>query len=606
MSTAIVKQSIIFMANLEESLTETELYEFFKGHPVGYIKIVKDHNTKKNCGYGFVGFKNASTAEKVLAELNYQKVKGRTIRLQWYNRDTSGARNNLNCNVFVKNLSDDVTALLFHAYFSQFGNVVSTNLSEDEFGEHYNYGFVLYESEEEANVAISKAHGVEWLGKKIFAQKIEKNRTKKEPTYTNVFVSSIPKDLSEETILAKFAKYGEITSSVIRTPSQESLNKLPEEKRKEIETKKYAFINFANPESAKKVIDEVSYHKQNNSEYNARLEEIASHMGSLEINERDKYRAASKFIEYYPQKSVADLFLNGEKTDLSILFKNRFDEDKKDFGERIMQLDKEDKLICNQALRKKERIRAMKRLTKIIKARIKKRYALCNLYVKDFPQEMTDQDLFEMFKKFGEIRSFKTVKHEPQPNNLGIQREPEKRYGFVCYFEPEAAAKCKAALQPTSKANVKDAIYVSFAEKKEDRELKKKIEEKRKLEAKQHQLALMNQYGGLPQLQMPNLRQFPPNMQGYGTQMINPYAQQQVDFNSMNEDTKREFLGENFYERLMNIEHFAPYEPLFGKITGVFLDLTDDDILRRLLFDPNFFMLQVQETISLLTNQQQN
>ena len=49
-------------------------------------------------------------------------------------------------NIFIKNIDKSVSHKQFHDYYSQFGNIVSLKIAEDDEGESLGYGFVLYES----------------------------------------------------------------------------------------------------------------------------------------------------------------------------------------------------------------------------------------------------------------------------------------------------------------------------------------------------------------------------------------------------------------------------------------------------------------------------
>ena len=59
----------------------------------------------------------------------------------------------------------------------------------------------------------------------------------------------------------------------------------------------------------------------------------------------------------------------------------------------------------------------------------------CNLYVKNFHPKTTEEDLTELFSKHGEIESIKLYK-----------KEEAAIYAFVCFKQPDSAAKAKAEL----------------------------------------------------------------------------------------------------------------------------------------------------------------
>lgn len=92
-----------------------------------------------------------------------------------------------------------------------------------------------------------------------------------------------------------------------------------------------------------------------------------------------------------------------------------------------------------------------------------------NVYIKNFNENMTEDDLKKMFEKFGIITSLKLMKTEEDERNKG--------FGFVSFEEAETAEAACAALNGTEVSG--KTIYVGRAQKKAERqmELKKKFEQ---------------------------------------------------------------------------------------------------------------------------------
>ena len=59
----------------------------------------------------------------------------------------------------------------------------------------------------------------------------------------------------------------------------------------------------------------------------------------------------------------------------------------------------------------------------------------CNLYVKNIPENFTNNDLQNLFKQFGEIENTKV-----------LPEEGKALYAFVCYKAPDSALKAKEHL----------------------------------------------------------------------------------------------------------------------------------------------------------------
>merc|ERR1712193_190650 len=92
-----------------------------------------------------------------------------------------------------------------------------------------------------------------------------------------------------------------------------------------------------------------------------------------------------------------------------------------------------------------------------------------NVYVKNFNEAMTEEDLKEMFNKFGKITSLKLMKSDDDEKNKG--------FGFVSFDDAETAESACAELNGTEVHG--KTIYVGRAQKKAERqmELKKKFEQ---------------------------------------------------------------------------------------------------------------------------------
>merc|ERR1719384_26959 len=92
-----------------------------------------------------------------------------------------------------------------------------------------------------------------------------------------------------------------------------------------------------------------------------------------------------------------------------------------------------------------------------------------NVYVKNFNEAMTEEDLQKIFEKFGKITSLKLMKSDDDEKNKG--------FGFVSFDDAETAEAACAELNGTEVQG--KTIYVGRAQKKAERqmELKKKFEQ---------------------------------------------------------------------------------------------------------------------------------
>lgn len=123
---------------------------------------------------------------------------------------------------------------------------------------------------------------------------------------------------------------------------------------------------------------------------------------------------------------------------------------------------------CCQALKKKERVKKLKQIYEKVKKQIKEKYKFCNLYVKNLPDTFTDENLREIFAKFGEVRSCKTVRKELFTSYLGIKRSV-KVFGFVCFFEAAQAREAKANLHGQALGSNNARLFVDYFQSKQER-----------------------------------------------------------------------------------------------------------------------------------------
>ena len=613
---SLTRQSILFVSGLDKKVNENMLYQLFNEYCVSYIKIAKDHITRESFGYAFIGFKNKVKAEQALQNLNYSRLCQKTLRISWYNREPNNFRNHPENNIFVKNISKDVTPREFDEYFSKFGNIISAKIAEDEEGESMGYGFVLYENEENAKKAIAECHGKFWKNKKLFVCQFQKNRPRKPLRFNNLYVRNIPKNWSEDDVRNYFSKYGEISSMLVKSPDPSKLNKnLPEEKRKNIINHKYAFVCYKSLDGpAENAVAKVPYLKLFDESYNKKIEEFAEILRKQKVKEENVYKCAC-----YIDENKLDEKINNPRELKKIIddFNKLIDDNE---GEYVIK-DKTDRLYCCQALKRSERDKKLKKLYERIKKKIKEKYKFCNLYVKNLPADFTDQKLIDLFGKYGPIRSAKVVKNEISSNYLFIKKTI-RVFAYVCYFEPSKAQEAKQQLKDKALIINGPRLYIDYHQNKEERTqfLKLKLikeSEKRKNALFQNpqnfrNLAIVPNAAGIrsfPRGMAPmnmniNMaRRMPFANMNMRINLYNnqpPRKQEQTGNNNrMDSNARTDYYGEKIYEKISKDKKYAAYESYFPKIVGIFLDLSDG-VIERLINDDKYFDEQVEETIRLL------
>jgi RNA recognition motif-containing protein len=255
----------------------------------------------------------------------------------------------------------------------------------------------------------------------------------------NIFVRKIPETMKPLELEEFFSKFGEIKSLKISLNSDHS-------------SRKYGFVCFQEASSASAALE-----SQSN----------ADECQAIKYQPRDKrdFRKifnniyAKNFPPEWGETEVRGLFEQYGRIESLYFAKNDrgtyafvcFDSDDKsdrEYGPKCAEaavnalngasevngvslVDK--KLYVKEALKKRDR--EAERLRETIKYKSSKKR--CNLYVKGFPENITEQGLRDLFSQFGEIESLKL-----HPTGEGVK----KLYAFVCFKKPDEASTAKEKL----------------------------------------------------------------------------------------------------------------------------------------------------------------
>ena len=288
----------LYVGELNPSVNEALLFEIFS--PIGQvasIRVCRDAVTKKSLGYAYVNFHKFEDGEKAIEDLNYSLIEGRPCRIMWSQRDPSLRRNG-DGNIFIKTLHPAIDNKALHDTFTAFGKILSCKVATDDMGISKCFGFVHYETAEAAEAAIENVNGMllndreVYVGKHISKKDRESKFEEMKANFTNVYAKNIDLDFSEEEFKKLFEAYGKITSIYL-------------EKDHEGKSKGFGFVNFENHESAVKAVDELNDKEINGQKIyvgraqkkRERLEELKKQYENTRLEKLSKYQGVNLFIK---------------------------------------------------------------------------------------------------------------------------------------------------------------------------------------------------------------------------------------------------------------------------------------------------------------------
>jgi polyadenylate-binding protein len=553
----------LYVGELNPTVNEAALFEIFS--PIGQvssIRVCRDAVTKKSLGYAYVNYHKQDDGEKAIEDLNYSLIEGRPCRIMWSQRDPSLRRNG-DGNIFIKNLHPAIDNKALHDTFSAFGKILSCKVATDDMGMSKCFGFVHYETGEAAEAAIENVNGMllndreVYVGKHISKKDRESKFEEMKANFTNVYIKNINLDWSDDDLKKFFAPYGAITSIYL-------------EKDQDGKSKGFGFINFESHEQAVKAVNDLN------------------------------------------------------DTDID--------------GQRI---------YVGRAQKKRERIEELKKQYESTRLEKLSKYQGVNLFIKNLDDSIDSEKLEEEFKPFGSITSARVMVDETGKS---------KGFGFVCFSSPEEATK--AITEMNQRMVLGKPLYVALAQRKDVRrsQLEQQIAARNQMRM-QNAAAT----GGIPGQFMPPMyfgQQgfFPPNGRGnapfptpnpqmmmrrgqpmggfdqwprpgpngqpmpvYGVPQgypdFNGQVRQQRGYNpnfrqnnkrqqrdlagliaNVPEDQQKRILGEELYPKIVATGKAQEPEAA-GKITGMMLDLENEEIL-ALLEDDELFNTHFEDALT--------
>lgn len=164
-------------------------------------------------------------------------------------------------NIYVKNIDTEVAEEEFKELFARFGNVTSAVIQVDDEGKSRGFGFVNFETHDEAQKAVDALHDSEYNGKKLFVTRAQKKAEREEElrkSYAqakmeklskyqgvNLYIKNLEDDIDDERLRAEFEPFGAISSAKVMRDDKGT-------------SKGFGFVCFSSPDEATKAVAEMN------------------------------------------------------------------------------------------------------------------------------------------------------------------------------------------------------------------------------------------------------------------------------------------------------------------------------------------------------------
>lgn len=254
----------IFIKNLDKAIDHKALHDTFSAFGnILSCKVATDSYGQSK-GYGFVQFDTEEAAQKAIEKLNGMLLNDKQVFvgpfLRKQERESAIDKSKFN-NVFVKNLSELTSEEDLNRMFGEFGPITSVVVMRDADGKSRCFGFINFESADDAARAVEALNGKKFDDKEWYVGKAQKKserevelklrfeQSMKEAADkyqgANLYVKNLDDSIGDDKLKELFSQFGTITScKVMRDPNGISRGS--------------GFVAFSTPEEASRAILEMN------------------------------------------------------------------------------------------------------------------------------------------------------------------------------------------------------------------------------------------------------------------------------------------------------------------------------------------------------------
>ena len=239
------KTIILFDLSSDTNKEDIELFLSEYKNQIESIQL-----TEKKPYKASVTFKENKLANECRINMNQKKLKKKSVRIVWEEKDFLQKNKDNKNNLYIKNLPKNKNSREIYEFFIKFGDIFSIKINEDEQGNNIGTGFLTYYKPEDAKKAIDETNG-----KKIWDSDMEvhyqKSSDKSHNTNDNnmkINIVNLPENYTDQDLTKLCEEFGKIhicnynkkgKSAIVKYNSeQEAKNAMEKLNNKVIDNKK--------------------------------------------------------------------------------------------------------------------------------------------------------------------------------------------------------------------------------------------------------------------------------------------------------------------------------------------------------------------------------
>ena len=370
--------------------------------------------------------------------------------------------------LFISGLAEDANELILGQHFERIDRTIRirgiTIRRNYQTGRSRGTATIEFVSPEDAEKALKMANYTEISGKEIHLMWYKQGGIKDRVT-GNIFVRGLAADFKSKDLYALLSTYGKISSCRVNYDSKGMC-------------RGYGYTQFETKEAADKALAELNGKEIHGS----KLELCPFKVREARPSSITMYN--NLFVKCIPKKFTSEdlrsLFATYGEITSAVVIKDRTDdpenkgfgfvcfkkfEDAKTAEEKLKgyQIEGQALYVCRALSSEEHRKKLREERLRIYKDR--------NVYVKNFADGTTDEDLRKAFEPFGKVESARVMVERREDPATGKTELKSLGYGFICFSNKEDAKKAVTAAAEGQQMMGRN-LTVAIAEKKEERQAK--------------------------------------------------------------------------------------------------------------------------------------